>query len=56
MVNCLTKGDGCTVELTVQHPLCTDPIGHKGSRAKATSLSRIVLRDRGETVAAGLIV
>jgi len=51
---CLQKGNVAIVNLRVDHKVCVDPKPKDGS--PATSLARLVLRDRGQTVAAGMVV
>lgn len=51
---CLQKGNSAVVQLRVSRKVCVEPKPANG--APATSLSRLVLRDRGRTVAAGVVL
>jgi len=51
---CLQKGNVAIVNLRVDHKVCVDPKPKDGS--PATSLARLVLRDRGQTIAAGMVI
>lgn len=50
---CLQKGDVAVVNLSVSQKVCLEP---KPTTGPPTSLSRLVLRDRGRTVAAGVVI
>lgn len=50
---CLQKGNIAVVQLKVNRKVCVEPKPEGGT---ATSLSRLVLRDRGRTVAAGVVL
>jgi len=49
---CLTKGNTAIVQLRLDRKVCLEPAPKDGP---PTSLSRLVLRDRGRTVAAGAV-
>jgi len=51
---CLQKGNSAIVQIKVSRKVCVEP--KPEGKAPATSLSRLVLRDRGRTVAAGVIL
>jgi len=50
---CLQKGNVAVVNLQVSRKVCLEP---KPAAGAPTSLSRLVLRDRGSTVAAGVVL
>jgi len=50
---CLQKGNVAIVNLQVGRKVCLEP---KPAGGVPTSLSRLVLRDRGSTVAAGMVL
>jgi len=52
---CLVKGNSAIVWLQVSQKVCVDP-KPTGADAVTTSLSRLVLRDRGRTVGAGVVL
>lgn len=51
---CLSKGNVAIVQLRLDSKVCVEP--KPEGAAPATSLSRLVLRDRGKTVAAGVVL
>mmetsp|Transcript_22097 Transcript_22097/g.75761 ORF Transcript_22097/g.75761 Transcript_22097/m.75761 type:complete len:619 (+) Transcript_22097:54-1910(+) len=51
---CLQKGNVAIVSLKVNKKVCVEPKSTNGGAV--TSLSRVVLRDRGTTVAAGVVL
>jgi len=51
---CLQKGNTAVVQLRVSRKVCVEP--KPQGKAPASSLSRLVLRDRGRTVAAGVVL
>jgi len=51
---CLQKGNVAVVQLRVSRKVCLEP--KPAGKAVASSLSRLILRDRGRTVAAGMVV
>eukprot|EP00933_Yihiella_yeosuensis_P071651 TRINITY_DN79885_c0_g1_i1.p1 TRINITY_DN79885_c0_g1~~TRINITY_DN79885_c0_g1_i1.p1 ORF type:complete len:540 (-),score=140.58 TRINITY_DN79885_c0_g1_i1:44-1663(-) len=50
---CLVKGNNAIVWIQVSQKVCVEP---KPKTGPATSLSRLVLRDRGKTVGAGVVL
>lgn len=51
---CLQKGNVAVVQLRVSRKVCIEP--KPAGNAPVTALSRLVLRDRGRTVAAGVVL
>jgi len=51
---CLQKGNVAVVQLRVSRKVCLEP--KPAGKAVASSLSRLILRDRGRTVAAGMVM